>query len=239
MLQAEQWLQWWSHGRCVHILQDEGHRLSEQQFVDCSKRSSGCNGGLTDAASTLFKMKAIASMSSSSSFASSGAVVALVVPSTLAAGAAAPAAAAIAARMHNFRSNCRVRDTVVHRTGGAPNRCPCFFNSGILTKGQCSQTTDVVCCVWLVSSVTSRSALWVALSMQTHTDSCSVLCPNLIRVVLFSWLRVIYMAEFFLCAHARPCAPTLPSGWLCRVSSQPGIHNLIIPRNSLDFIGFI
>ena len=28
---------------CVHIRRDEGHRLSEQQSVDCSKLNSGCN----------------------------------------------------------------------------------------------------------------------------------------------------------------------------------------------------
>ena len=59
---SKQWLQWWSHGHCVHILRDEGHLLSEQQFVDCSKQSSGCNDGLMHAAFTSYKMKAIASL---------------------------------------------------------------------------------------------------------------------------------------------------------------------------------
>ena len=49
MRRAEQWPQWRSHGCCVHILQDEGHRLAEQQLVDGSKQSSTCNGGLMDA----------------------------------------------------------------------------------------------------------------------------------------------------------------------------------------------
>ena len=34
------------------------------QFVGCSKRSSGCNGGLRVTAFTFYKMKAIASLSS-------------------------------------------------------------------------------------------------------------------------------------------------------------------------------
>ena len=65
------------------ILQDEGHRFSEQQFVDRSKRSSSCNGGLMDAAFTFYMRKAVASLSSSSLIAPSGAVAAMVVSWTL------------------------------------------------------------------------------------------------------------------------------------------------------------
>ena len=69
----------WSHKRCVHILQDEDHRLSEHRFVDCSKQSRGCHGGLMDAAFTFYKMKAIASLRSSPLIAPSGAVAATVI----------------------------------------------------------------------------------------------------------------------------------------------------------------
>ena len=62
-----------------YFLQEEGRRLSEQQFVDCSKRSSGCNGDLMDAAFTFYKLKAIASLSSSSLIAPNGAVAAMAV----------------------------------------------------------------------------------------------------------------------------------------------------------------
>ena len=79
MLQAEQWLQCWSHGRCFRILYVEDHRLSEQQFVDCSKRSSGCNDGLMGAALAFYMLMTIASLSSSSVIAPTGAVAAMVV----------------------------------------------------------------------------------------------------------------------------------------------------------------
>ena len=67
----------------VYILQDEVHRLSEQQFVDGSKRSSSRNDGLIDAAFTFYMRKAVVSLSSSSLIAPSGAVAAMVVPWTL------------------------------------------------------------------------------------------------------------------------------------------------------------
>ena len=55
--------------------------IASQHSVDCAKQSSGCNGGLMDAAprSHSTKMNAIAFLSSSSLIDPSGAVAAMVV----------------------------------------------------------------------------------------------------------------------------------------------------------------
>ena len=50
------------------LLHVEDNRLSEQQLVDCSKQSSGCNGSLTVAASAFYMIKVIVSRSSGPGF---------------------------------------------------------------------------------------------------------------------------------------------------------------------------
>ena len=58
---------------------DEDHRLSEQQFVNCSKQSSGCTDALMNAAFTFYKMTIISPLSSSSLIAPSRAVATMMV----------------------------------------------------------------------------------------------------------------------------------------------------------------